>query len=126
MPESYSRGPATRGFQFEEAAGANLSRTFPAIDYYDSQTGVAVQIRSTTQTQSPEALLAVVRRGVNRLNDLPLTLVGQGQEEIRLGLTMQIYRKRNSCEDTAMVRDLPAESEGDSRIRQDRDHSPVR
>jgi hypothetical protein len=78
--ESYSRGPATRGFQFEEAAGANLGRTFPAIDHYDSESGVAVQIRSTTQTQSADALLAVVRKGVNRLNDLPPTLIGQDRE----------------------------------------------
>lgn len=37
---------------------------------------MAVQIRSTTQTSSPEALLAVVRKGVNRLNNLPPTLRG--------------------------------------------------
>jgi RHS repeat-associated protein len=75
--EAYSRGPVIRGDQFEEAAGANLSRTFPAIDYYEADGGVAVQIRSTIQTQSPEALLAVVQRGVNRLNSLPETLVGR-------------------------------------------------
>ena len=75
--ESYSRGPVIRGNQFEEAAGANLSRTFPAIDYYDANSGVAVQIRSTAQTQSPDALLAVVRKGVNRLNSMPETLVGK-------------------------------------------------
>lgn len=75
--ESYSSGPVTRGFQFEEAAGANLSRNFPAFDYYDRQTGVAVQIRSTTQTQSPDALLGVVRKAVNRVNNnLPLELKG--------------------------------------------------
>ncbi|HSS98243.1 MAG TPA: RHS repeat-associated core domain-containing protein [Terriglobales bacterium] len=74
--EGYSRGPIIRGNQFEEAAGANLGRTFPAIDYYDASTGAAVQIRSTTQTQSPEALLGVVRNGVNRLNTLPETLSG--------------------------------------------------
>jgi RHS repeat-associated protein len=84
--ESYSRGPVIRGTQFEEAAGANLSRTFPAIDYFDPNGGVAVQIRSTTQTQSPEALLAVVRRGVNRLNNLPPTLVGTDRAGDRVAI----------------------------------------
>jgi RHS repeat-associated protein len=51
--ESFSAGPATRGFQFEDAAGANLGRSFPAFDYFDKENGVAVQIRSTTQTSSP-------------------------------------------------------------------------
>lgn len=54
-----------------------MSRNFPAFDYYDRQTGVAVQIRSTTQTQSPDALLGVVRKAVNRVNNnLPLELKG--------------------------------------------------
>jgi len=74
--ERFSGGPAIRGFQFEEAAGANLGRTFPAFDYYDNDSGTAIQIRSTTQTSSPEALLAVVRKAVNRVNNLPPTLVG--------------------------------------------------
>jgi RHS repeat-associated protein len=74
--ERFSAGPAIRGFQFEEAAGANLGRTFPAFDYYDKDSGTAIQIRSTTQTSSPEALLAVVRKAVNRVNNLPPTLVG--------------------------------------------------
>ena len=78
--ESYSRGPAIRGYQFEEAAGANLGRTFPAFDYYDKDSGAAVQIRSTTQTSSPEALLAVIRKGVNRVNNLPPTLQGFDRE----------------------------------------------
>jgi hypothetical protein len=86
--ESYSRGPALRGYQFEEAAGANLGRTFPAFDYYDQSNGVAVQIRSTTQTSSPEALLAVVQRAVNRVNNLPPELKGLD----RNGLPLTIDR----------------------------------
>jgi RHS repeat-associated protein len=74
--ESYSRGPVVRGNQFEEAAVANLGRTFPAIDYFDSNSGTAVQIRSTTQTQSVDALLGVVQKVVNRLNSAQYPLKG--------------------------------------------------
>jgi len=74
--ESYSSVPIKRGNEFEQAAGANLGPTFPAIDYFDKDSGTAIQIRSTTQTSSPESLLAVVRKGVNRVNNLPLVLSG--------------------------------------------------
>ena len=74
--EAYSSGPSTRGFQFEEAAGANLGRSFPAFDYFDKDSGVAIQIRSTTQTSSPEALLAVVRKGVDRVNNVSYPIRG--------------------------------------------------
>ena len=78
--EKYSSIPVIRGGEFEEAAGANLDRWFPGIDYYDKNTGVAVQIRSTTQTSSPQALLAVVQRAVNRVNNLPPVLEGTDRD----------------------------------------------
>jgi RHS repeat-associated protein len=86
--EKYSSIPVIRGGEFEEAAGANLDRWFPALDYYDKETGVAVQIRSTTQTSSPQALLAVVQRAVNRVNNLPPQLKGLD----RNGLSLTIDR----------------------------------
>src|SRR5262249_50032660 len=86
--EKFSAEPAIRGYQFEDAAGATLGRTFPAIDYYDKNSGVAVQIRSTTQTSSPQALLAVVQRAVNRVNNLPPQLKGLD----RNGLPLTIDR----------------------------------
>jgi RHS repeat-associated protein len=86
--EKYSSVPTIRGGEFETAAGANLDRWFPALDYWDKDTGVAVQIRSTTQTSSPQALLAVVQRAVNRVNNLPPQLKGLDRD----GLPITIDR----------------------------------
>jgi len=90
----YSRGPTTRGFQFEEAAGANLGKWFPRFDYWDSNTGTAIQIRSTTQTQSMEALLSVVRRGVDKMDDLPPQLRGKDRNGAELTINSTDIRER--------------------------------
>jgi RHS repeat-associated protein len=82
--EKYSSIPVIRGGEFEEAAGANLDRWFPGLDYYDKDTGVAVQIRSTTQTSSPEALLAVAQKAINRVNSLPPILSGYDRDGGRI------------------------------------------
>src|SRR5205085_5628728 len=72
--ESYSRVPTIRGGQVEEAAQTNLDRSFPAFDHWDSEKGAAIQVRSTAQTSSPDALLNVIKRGVNRVNNVPSKL----------------------------------------------------
>jgi hypothetical protein len=100
--ETYSRGPAPRGFQFEEAAGANLGRSFPAIDYYNQDNGTAIQIRSTIQTSSPEALLGVVRKGVNRVNNMPPVLEGLDREGFPLTI------QRSAIKEKGLLIGIPA------------------
>jgi RHS repeat-associated protein len=74
--ESYSRIPTQRGLDYEVATQANLGKFFPGIDHFEKDSGVAVQVRTTTQTQTMDALLGVVNKGVNRLNNLPEEMVG--------------------------------------------------
>jgi RHS repeat-associated protein len=120
--EKYSSIPVIRGGEFEEAAGANLDRWFPALDYYDKETGVAVQIRSTTQTSSPQALLAVVQRAVNRVNNLPPQLKGLDRNGLSLtidradikakgvliGIPANHYRLERSCNKSGKSRNRRA------------------
>jgi hypothetical protein len=63
--QEYSPGWCTRGFQCEEAAGANLSRTNPAFD--DFRYGELTQIKSPTQVQSQQVLIANIRAAAQKL-----------------------------------------------------------
>jgi RHS repeat-associated protein len=87
--QSYSSIPIARGNQFEQAAGANLGPTFPVYDYFDQGSGAAVQIRSTTQTQSMEALLGVVQKGVNKINSAQYPLRGFDRGGSRIIITQE-------------------------------------
>ena len=63
--QEYSPGPSPRGFQVENAAGANLSATNP--DFDDFRYGELTQIKSTTQVLTKEALLGVIRNAAQKL-----------------------------------------------------------
>ena len=57
--QEYSKGPTTRGFQVEEVAGANLTKTNK--DFDDFRNGELTQIKSTTQVQTRDTLLKLIR-----------------------------------------------------------------
>ena len=73
--QPYSSVPTALGFQVGQYAGQNLANNFPHID--DFQDGVATQIKSTTQVQTADQLLRVVRSAAQDLNNLPPELTGQ-------------------------------------------------
>jgi hypothetical protein len=68
--ETLSPG-ASMGDQVERIAGGNLERGTESYDYFDKENQIAGQIQGTRATSSPESLIAVLRRGVNKLDSAP-------------------------------------------------------
>jgi RHS repeat-associated protein len=73
--QPYSAVPTARGIQVGQYAGQNLANNFPGID--DFRNGIATQIKSTTQVETADQLLGVVRSSAQNLNNLQYPLVGK-------------------------------------------------
>jgi RHS repeat-associated protein len=90
----YSPGPVTGGDQVGEAAQQNLGRSFPEIDHWDAERGVAVSIKSTTQVETASQFMRVVRAGTQRLGNLPPRLNGRTADGRPLGLERSQIQQR--------------------------------
>ncbi len=73
---AYPPGNGPRGIEIGRVAGQNLADTFPIIDDFDFDQGVATSIKSTTQVRSQAQLVRVIAGYAGQLDTIDRDLRG--------------------------------------------------
>jgi RHS repeat-associated protein len=91
----YPPGNKPRGYEIGHVAGQNLSDTFPIIDDFDFENGVATSIKSTTQVQSRGQLVDIIAGYAGEFDLIDDDLSGLDNNGARVVVPVNSIRSKN-------------------------------
>jgi hypothetical protein len=101
--------PTARGFFIENKFGANLGSTFPKIDHWVPNQGLATSVRSHCLSGGVEAYIEAIERDARNIQDLRTggTLAGYWRQGNSLGQTGYFTINPREIRAIALVEAIP-------------------